>query len=641
MGNLLGTPITDKETHVGITIDEMPSSSSPDGGGLQYGISSMQGWRVHMEDAHIAQPFLYAERPVSAASVGGGDDESEVDDNGKKKTPLEKKTSYERIPLPNHALFAVFDGHGGKFAAEYASMNFLRVLSRRGTFAEYAVRWSEREGHLAKIREGLTSAAARDATTTAMTMTTAARDAMTTTTTVPTTVPTTADIKMSESGGDGGPPRGGSDDATSPPPKAMPTTVAASSGAGGKEKYEEDRLRLQQLKKRGHDSDERVRAIKEQVRRHFASDDAVNKIAKESGENDDDDMENNTEYQYAQATYDRELMVLLERSLRDAFLDLDAEILGQVRGDCRVEDSNVPYALGHHHSDFARHPSSIGDGNACVVAAAIDHPVPSDDEDAGTTAVVVMTTPMWIVCANAGDSRAVYSRSSHRAVPLSYDHKPNDEDEERRIREAGGYVSGGRVEGDLAVSRGLGDYRFKDPDVVATGSRGETGGAARRGGGGKNAVSGGDGDGDDVPMLRPSEQKVSPVPDIIIQNRDPDEDEFIVIACDGIWDVQTNQQCVKMVADIFAEGERDLGLVCEEGSKDNMTAAVIKFPKQTIGKGGGVLARRESRGGAGGTPTRSGGGRDNNNEEQGQVQLRRVSNPYIPPAHRKGREKDQ
>ncbi len=83
MGNLLGTPITDKETHVGITIDEMPSSSSPDGGGLQYGISSMQGWRVHMEDAHIAQPFLYAERPVSAASVGGGDDESEVDDNGK------------------------------------------------------------------------------------------------------------------------------------------------------------------------------------------------------------------------------------------------------------------------------------------------------------------------------------------------------------------------------------------------------------------------------------------------------------------------------------------------------------------------------------------------------------------------------
>ena len=93
MGNLLATPITDKETHVGITIDEMTStsSSSPDGGGLQFGISSMQGWRVHMEDAHIAQPFLYAERPVPVTAsdgdsgVGGVDEneENESDDDGK------------------------------------------------------------------------------------------------------------------------------------------------------------------------------------------------------------------------------------------------------------------------------------------------------------------------------------------------------------------------------------------------------------------------------------------------------------------------------------------------------------------------------------------------------------------------------
>jgi serine/threonine protein phosphatase PrpC len=56
------------------------------------------------------------------------------------------------------------------------------------------------------------------------------------------------------------------------------------------------------------------------------------------------------------------------------------------------------------------------------------------------------------------------------------------------------------------------------------------------------------------------------VPDIIVQNRDGDEDEFVVIACDGIWDVQTNQECVQMVADIFSEGESDIGLVCEEVS---------------------------------------------------------------------------
>ncbi len=182
---------------------------------------------------------------------------------------------------------------------------------------------------------------------------------------------------------------------------------------------------------------------------------------------------------------------------------------------------------------------------------------PVIEVDAGTTAVVVLLTPKWIVCANAGDSRAVYSRSGHRSVPLSYDHKPSDEAEERRIRNAGGYVAGGRVEADLAVSRGLGDFRFKELNVVASGACGERrevgkGGASLRGGV------------DDAPMMRPSDQKVSPFPDIIVQNRDPKEDEFVVLACDGIWDVQTNQDCVKMVAKIFADGESDMGLVCEE-----------------------------------------------------------------------------
>eukprot|EP00980_Cylindrotheca_fusiformis_P000426 scaffold103_cov116-Cylindrotheca_fusiformis.AAC.1 len=47
MGNLLGAPATEKETHVGSTAD------------LKYGLSSMQGWRVHMEDAHIVETSLY------------------------------------------------------------------------------------------------------------------------------------------------------------------------------------------------------------------------------------------------------------------------------------------------------------------------------------------------------------------------------------------------------------------------------------------------------------------------------------------------------------------------------------------------------------------------------------------------------
>jgi serine/threonine protein phosphatase PrpC len=58
--------------------------------------------------------------------------------------------------------------------------------------------------------------------------------------------------------------------------------------------------------------------------------------------------------------------------------------------------------------------------------------------------------------------------------------------------------------------------------------------------------------------------QVTACPDIIIRNRNPETDEFIVVACDGIWDVQSNQQFVNVVADILQEGESNIGLVCEE-----------------------------------------------------------------------------
>ena len=143
----------------------------------------------------------------------------------------------------------------------------------------------------------------------------------------------------------------------------------------------------------------------------------------------------------------------------------------------------------------------------------------------------------------------------------------------------------------------------------------------------------------------PEHQKVSSVPDIIVQNRNRELDEFITIACDGIWDVQTNHECAAMISDIFQEGESDIGLLCEEvnvisssddhfyidmiahptshstfecimklcshiltffrykildtclikKSKDNMTAMVIKMAAQTIGSGEGVIQRRRLR----------------------------------------------
>ena len=48
----------------------------------------------------------------------------------------------------------------------------------------------------------------------------------------------------------------------------------------------------------------------------------------------------------------------------------------------------------------------------------------------GCTANVVLITQTQIICANAGDSRAAMKNSS-KTIPLSFDHKPNDEGEVR------------------------------------------------------------------------------------------------------------------------------------------------------------------------------------------------------------------
>ena len=79
---------------------------------------------------------------------------------------------------------------------------------------------------------------------------------------------------------------------------------------------------------------------------------------------------------------------------------------------------------------------------------------------AGCTANVLLITPDKYYVANAGDSRAVLSRSNS-AVPLSEDHKPDDPIEIDRINKAGGYIVNGRVNGGLNLTRSIGDFQYK------------------------------------------------------------------------------------------------------------------------------------------------------------------------------------
>ena len=47
------------------------------------------------------------------------------------------------------------------------------------------------------------------------------------------------------------------------------------------------------------------------------------------------------------------------------------------------------------------------------------------------------------------------------AVALSFDHKPENDEERKRIEKAGSTITEGRVDGNLNLSRSLGDLKYK------------------------------------------------------------------------------------------------------------------------------------------------------------------------------------
>lgn len=111
----------------------------------------------------------------------------------------------------------------------------------------------------------------------------------------------------------------------------------------------------------------------------------------------------------------------------------------------------------------------------------------------GCTANVVLIKDNDIYCANAGDSRGVLCREG-KAVNLSEDHKPENEIERERITKAGSEIVEGRVDGNLNLSRSLGDLKHKQK-----------------------------------PGLTPEEQPITCVPDITVNKIKPGDD-FIVMA---------------------------------------------------------------------------------------------------------------
>lgn len=145
--------------------------------------------------------------------------------------------------------------------------------------------------------------------------------------------------------------------------------------------------------------------------------------------------------------------------------DPDAAFFGVYDGHGGAKISD--YAGKHLHKFIARREEyKEGDIEEALRQGflEIDRVMLDDDslknEQSGSTAVTVIIKNNRVYCANVGDSRAVASVRGV-AEPLSNDHKPNNPDEYDRIISAGGWVDFNRVNGNLALSRALGDFVFK------------------------------------------------------------------------------------------------------------------------------------------------------------------------------------
>lgn len=146
--------------------------------------------------------------------------------------------------------------------------------------------------------------------------------------------------------------------------------------------------------------------------------------------------------------------------------------------------------------------------------------------------------------ANVGDLRIVLFRNG-KSYRLSYDHKATDTNEINRIRESGGLIMKNRVNGVLAVTRSLGDSYMKD---LVIGN----------------------------PFSTSTEITA--------------DDEFMILACDGVWDVLSDLKACQFVADTFKKvgddpqlaAKRLCQLAMDNTTTDNVTVMIVKFDRSVF-----------------------------------------------------------
>jgi len=185
--------------------------------------------------------------------------------------------------------------------------------------------------------------------------------------------------------------------------------------------------------------------------------------------------------------------------------------------------------------------------------------------DDGSTACVAYITnngsKAKLHVANVGDSRAIVVCADGSVVEMSQDHKPDLPEEKKRIEAAyhdvevvsdiymGKRIKIARVDGCLAVSRAIGDGSLKD-------------------------------------LMEPEKCAVTCVPEVKHLEVDPAKHRFLFIACDGIWDMYSNEDVAMIVKEEMEKNpstveslSRTCELICkgsiDKGSGDNCTALLV------------------------------------------------------------------
>ena len=250
----------------------------------------------------------------------------------------------------------------------------------------------------------------------------------------------------------------------------------------------------------------------------------------------------------------------LQSAIKDTFIKMD-EIMQTNEGKEEIKQ----YARKSKEEDDLQSKEEPQNSQMAMLAQLVGQKDPESDDIAmrtGCTGCVCVIDEMYkkMYFANAGDSRVVLCKNGN-AIAMSTDHKPELESEKDRIYKADGWITDGRVKGNLNLTRGLGDLDYKQNK-----------------------------------KLKPEEQMITSNPDIKIEDFSNDVD-FIIIGCDGIWDCLTNQEACDIVKEklnvnnpysVKLSGilEEMMDKICatdiynETGvGCDNMTCMIIQFKK--------------------------------------------------------------